>query len=240
MPPEIAVIIPVYNEAAVIEKTLQQIYGFKNSYRLEIIVVDGGSKDLTVEIAKKYSRVFFAQKGKSIQLNAGAAVATAKILFFVHADMWVPEEAFQVIQKTVKERNLDGGGFDNVFDLQNTKIKRISACVFLSFLNCWRRKGKEEEKPVLYGDNGIFIKAAVFRKIGGFKEIPIMEDYNLSKRLNKKYRLIKLYQPKLQVSSRRLIKSGIFKTIFIWLLVQKFYKAGVSPHLLYRLYKDIR
>lgn len=216
-----------------------QIDGLKEKYKVEIIVADGGSNDSTVLIAKKYARVIAAEKMKSRQLNAAAAVAYGEILFFVHADMLVPDEALRTILETVKERGFDGGGFDNAFDQQNRRIKLISAAIFLSFFKN-RKKGQEERKPVLYGDNGIFIKASVFREMGGFKEIPIMEDYDLSQRLNRSYKAVKLYKPKLIVSSRRLLKSGIFKTVLIWLLVQKLFKAGVSPSFLSRLYQDIR
>jgi rSAM/selenodomain-associated transferase 2 len=239
MAPEISIIIPAYNEATVIENTLVQIIGLKEKYKLEIIVADGGSKDSSVLLAKKYARVIAAEKGKSKQLNAGAAVARGEILFFVHADMLVPDEALRVILETVKERGFDGGGFDNIYDKLNKRIKLVSAAIFLSLFSS-RRKGQEEIQPILYGDNGIFIKASVFRKVEGFKEIPIMEDYDLSKRLNRHYKMLKLYEPKLIVSSRRLLKSGIFKTVFTWLLVQKLYKAGVSPNFLFRLYRDVR
>jgi hypothetical protein len=164
-------------------------------------------------------------------------VATGEIYFFVHADMIVPFEALAVILKTVKEKGFDGGGFDNFFDQHNWKIKKVSQLMFLSFFH---KRDNEEMKPILYGDNGIFVKSSVFKEVGGFKEIPIMEDYDLSIRLNKKFRILKLYQPKLQVSSRRLLKNGIVKTVFIWLLVQKLYKAGASPNLLFRLYRDVR
>lgn len=239
MNPEISIIIPVYNEAAVIEKTLQQINCIKKAFNIEVIVADGGSNDSTVAIAKKYATVIKTVKGKAIQLNHAASVSTGQILFFVHADMMVSSEAVKAILKTVNERGFDGGGFDNVFDVENKRIKLINALIFLSFFEK-RRKKIEQKKPVLYGDNGIFVKASVFNKIGGFKNIPIMEDYDLSGRLNKNYKILKLYQPKLILSSRRFLKNGIFFTTFAWLLIQKLYKAGISPNFLFKLYKDVR
>lgn len=237
--PEISIIIPAYNEADVIEKTLQHLNSFKAAFNIEVIVADGGSNDSTVAIAKKHATVVKTVKSKAIQLNHAAAVAAGQILFFVHADMMISAEALKAIFKTVNEKGYDGGGFDNAFNVENRRIKLINALVFLSFLEK-KTKRLEQEQPILYGDNGIFVKLSVFNEIGGFKPIPIMEDYDLSRRLNKNHKMLKLYQPKLIVSSRRFLKHGIFLTTFSWLLIQKLYKAGISPNILFKLYKDVR
>lgn len=149
----ISIIIPVYNESLLIEKTLQQLSTLKTEAEFEIIVSDGKSTDNTVELARPYCSVVCAEKGKAKQMNAAAEIAKGDILFFVHADMFVPAEALNVITRRIYCDDFDGGGFANAYSSHNKKIKRISRLLSLLLTNNSKRNIN-----IFYGDNGIFIK----------------------------------------------------------------------------------
>jgi len=231
----ISIVIPTYNEETVIETTLQNLKELECISESEIIVVDGGSSDKTVGIAKKYASVISSSKGKAIQLNVGARTAIGDILFFVHADMTLPKDALKVINLKINDEGYSGGGFANEFSSYNEKIKLLDRLLNLRIVN-----REQSDSQIFYGDNGIFVKKSVFEKLGGFKEIPIMEDYDFSVRLKKEFRVVKINNPKIIVDSRRHINAGFIKTRVQWITIRKLYKLGVSPFLLAKWYKDVR
>jgi rSAM/selenodomain-associated transferase 2 len=230
----ISIIIPTYNEETCIEKTLVQLSGIKCRVDKEIIVSDGGSTDGTVALAARSAKVVRSEKGKAIQLNNGAKNAKGDILFFVHADMFVPDGALTEICNRI-DKGYDGGGFLNIFSSHNEKIKCLGR-----IMNFRIRKGEQPDKLIFYGDNGIFVRKKVFDEMGGFKEIPIMEDYDFSYRMRKDYKVAKIEEPKIIVDSRRHIKAGFFKTRMQWIIIRKLYKIGVSPFALAKWYADVR
>lgn len=99
---------------------------------------------------------------------------------------------------------------------------------------------EQSDKGIFYGDNGIFVKKSVFDELNGFKDIPIMEDYDFSTRLLKSYKVTKIKEAKIIVDSRRHIKSGFFKTRFQWIIIRKLFKLGLSPEILVKFYNDVR
>jgi len=231
----ISIIIPTYNEAGIIQKTVKNILKLKNEIIFEIIVCDGQSEDDTPTLAAPFSRVISSKRGKGIQLNAGAREANYEILFFVHADMVLPKGTLLAIQKHIFEKNLDGGGFSNVFSDHNPKIKRLGRILNFRFNN-----REFPENTSFYGDNGIFVKKDVFQKLGGFKEIPIMEDYDFSKRMTKGFRVQRIMEPKLILSPRRHLKAGFLKTRLQWIFIKKLYLWGWSPEWLSKWYFPVR
>ena len=232
----ISAIIIAYNEELLIEAIIKELRKqlFHGDY--EIILADGGSTDKTVSIATNHNIiVLHTRKGKAKQINDACSKARGDILFFVHADMMLSDQVFSIIHGKI-EAGYDGGGFSNIFDAYNKRIKKLGVWINFRFLD----KREQSDKGIYYGDNGIFVKKKVFDALGGFKEIPIMEDYDFSVQMRKNYNVIKIGSPKIVVSARRHIKAGFLKTRFQWVMIRKLYLLGVSPNKLAKWYEDIR
>jgi len=231
----ISIIIPTLNEEIIIESTLNNLRMHTQNTPHEIIVSDGGSCDKTVAIAEKLALVVKSEKGKAIQLNEGAKRAAGDILFFVQADTTIPQGALDTIESKIYMKGYDGGGFSNVFSEYNKKIKTLGRVLnFKIFTN------DHQGNLIFFGDNGIFCKREVFDRLGGFNLIPIMEDYDFSKRMRDRFKVVRILDPKLIMSSRRFVKDGFVKTRLLWIIIKRLYQLGVSPHILAKLYKDVR
>lgn len=233
----ISIIILAYNEAACIQAVISEL---KNQHFLgeyEIILADGGSIDATVALARRQGvRIVNARKGKALQMNDAVKIANGAVLFFVHADMEFPKNTLETIQKNI-DAGFDAGGFANVFKNHNDKIKSLGNWVNFRFLD----RREQSDKGLFYGDNGIFVRTTVFNALGGFKEVPIMEDYDFSVRLKEMgYTTVKIKEISIVVSERRHVKAGFFKTRFQWVMIRKLYNWGVSPELLAKWYGDVR
>ena len=231
----ISIIVVTFNEQTFINSIIDEIKK-QSCKEFEILVADGGSTDQTVSLANQRGvQVINCKKGKSLQINKAAKKAKGEILFFVHADMKLPNNILASIKYSINN-GYDGGGFDNLFDEHNDKIKRITSLKKISLFD----KHEQPNSVTFYGDNGIFVKKEVFKKLAGFKEIPIMEGYEFSKRMNSQFKVIKINDPKILVSARRINKSGFWTTRLQWILVHLLYKCGISPTHLAKWYMDVR
>ncbi len=231
----ISAIIVALNEEQYISSIINELEK-QSEVEYEILLADGGSTDRTIDLAYQQGiEIISCRKGKSCQMNDAAKMAKGDILFFVHADMKFSEKTFLAIQQCI-DKGFDGGGFANVFDEHNEKIKRIGNWLNFRFID----KREQSDKGVFYGDNGIFVKKSVFEELGGFKEIPIMEDYDFSKRINHRFKVVKIKEPVITVSARRHTKAGFWKTRFQWVFIRILFKWGISPELLAKWYVDVR
>lgn len=232
----ISAIILSYQEADHIRSIIEHLSRQKYSGVYEIILADGGSTDRTVAIAQEAGiKVVSCRKGKACQLNDAVQVAQGDILFFLHADMRIEPNTFSSIEEQIS-KGFGGGGFANVFDRHNEKIKRIG-----SWMNFRLFRAREQsDKGIFYGDNGIFVKKEVFEALEGFKEIPIMEDFDFSNRMRQHCMVVKIRNPKITVSARRHTKAGFFKTRFQWIAIRVLYQWGASPWKLASWYGDVR
>ncbi|MDE1890049.1 MAG: TIGR04283 family arsenosugar biosynthesis glycosyltransferase [Planctomycetota bacterium] len=222
---KISVIIPTLNEESHIEKTLLSVIKQGGDY--EFYVVDGGSNDNTVAIAQKYTRVINSEHGRAIQMNTGASLCTGDVLLFLHGDTILPDNAFREIRKRMKADNVVGGSFYIAFDVNNLILRCVSFITRFNF------------RLFHFGDQGIFVKRNVFETLHGYKEIPIMEDYEFYKRLKGQGKVILLRMPVIS-SARRFIKKGVIRQLLINKSVVLAYWAGVNIQTIKRFYDDMR
>lgn len=221
----ISVIIPTLNEAGVIESSLKNLLNHKGDF--EIIVSDGGSSDGTLDIVSQLPQVkrVISAKGRGRQMNEGAKLAGGDILLFLHADICFPPCSFQMIEETMSDPSVVGGSFYISFNHHSLLLKVYS---FFSRIN---------HILFTYGDQGLFLRCATFRAIGGFKDIPIMEDVEIQMRLRSMGRFVKICEP-VVTSARRFIKRGIIRQQILNTALVFLYHLGVSPLNLKRFYRD--
>jgi len=215
----ISVIIPTLNEENTIKGCLERL---KN---VEVIVVDGGSCDKTVEIAEKYVKVVKCGEGRGKQMNFGAKISKGDVLLFLHADTKLPENWISEVEETISN-GYSGGVFKHSFGHDGKLLKFGSFLVNLNF------------SSFSFGDRGIFVKKDVFNKLNGYKVIPIMEDIEFVKRL-KKFNIVYL-KSKVITSARRFFEYGILKQLMLDGVLLSMYFIKVNPYKLSRFYREIR
>ncbi len=223
----LSVIIPTFNEAHSISKTLAQVAELCG--RAEVIVVDGGSTDATIEIVRRHGvNLITADRGRGSQMHAGASVARGRALLFLHADTHPSADAAQLIMEALHDPETVGGNFNVRFD--GTR----RAARFLTRLYPQLRK-----LGLCYGDSAIFVRREVYSEIGGFQSYPIFEDLDLVRRLRKRGRVVHL--PAIVVTSSRRFENRSFTFTFTrWASLQMLYWLGFHPRTLGRLYAPVR
>lgn len=197
----------------------------------ETIVVDGGSTDGTLDLAgmQQDVQLMTAAKGRANQMNAGARIASGDALLFLHCDSTLHMGALKAIEKALSETQVVGGCFTLDMDEQGLIYRII----------CMTSNFRAKYSRVYFGDQGIFVKKQVFEDIGGFPQIPLMEDWEFSKAMNKKGKTIQL-EEKIVTSTRRFKKGGVYKTMWLMHKLKLLYKLGVSPEVLRKKYLDVR
>jgi len=223
IPDGISVIIPALNEADNIADTMANIGHEKNR---EVIIVDGGSIDNTVSIAKKLgAKIIQSSPPRSRQMNQGANAASKDILLFLHADTLLPENFDRHVIGALVQPGVAAGSFELRVDSPVPSLR------FIERIANWRSRCFK----MPYGDQAIFMFSKVFHQMGGFPNISIMEDFELIRRLRKKGDVVTLPQPVI-TSPRRWLNQGILKTTLINQLVVLSYFMGISPSTISRLY----
>lgn len=222
---KLSFIIPVLNESENIRRILQPMTAFRHNGH-EVIIVDGGSHDNTVELSQPLvDQVIESAKGRAKQMNNGASQATGDVLVFLHADTCLPEFATQMIETGLKKSNGLWGRFD--VELSGSKsILRIIATV-MNLRSRWT--------GIATGDQCIFVRREAFDKINGFPELSLMEDIALSKQLKKLSRPVCL-RDKVITSSRRWEQQGVFQTILLMWYLRARYFFGSSTEKLEQIY----
>jgi len=214
--PLISIIIPALNEQANIVSCLASTRCAPN---VERIVVDGGSGDRTREIALSCgAKVLTVPAGRARQMNAGAKSAAGDLLLFLHADTHLPQGYAEVVRNTLSRPGVVAGAFG--FCLQPTS----PGYRFIERATNWRSRYLQ----LPYGDQALFLRSALFHEMGGYRDIPIMEDYEFILRLKKKGRISTAPVPAI-TSARRWEKLGIWKTTLMNYAIVIAYHLGVAP-----------
>lgn len=219
----LSIIIPVINEAVQIVAALQAVRSVAPA--AEIIVVDGGSTDETPTLARPYAHVITAARGRARQMNAGAALATGDALVFLHADTRLHGGALEAITNALADPQVVGGAFALRFDESGPVYKCIA----------YNTNLRSKLRHSYTGDQAMFVRTTVFRAIGGYADIPLMEDLALSRDLRAAGRTV-LLQPLVLVSARRHRAHGPLRVLAWGWVLQTLYAFGVSEQVLHRLY----
>ncbi|MBW2637883.1 MAG: TIGR04283 family arsenosugar biosynthesis glycosyltransferase, partial [Deltaproteobacteria bacterium] len=223
-----SIIIPVINEGATINRAIDHLEGFGGQYSFECIVVDGSKNGETLkEIKKRGVKKLISPKGRGGQMNKGASVAAGEIFLFLHADTKLPEGALDHIATVMKNNRYVGGAFDLEIASENSLLRLIEKAASI----------RSRITRIPYGDQAIFIRRSFFENLGGFKEIPIMEDVDLMRRIKKKKCPIYITRKRVRTSPRRWEEEGIiYATLRNWSLMI-LYLMGMKPEKLARFYE---
>ena len=220
---EFSVIIPTLNEENIIEKQITHIR--KLNPETEIIIADGGSQDATVQIAKQNgAKITYSKPGRGTQQKSGAKKASNEILLFLHADTWLPTNAFTQIEQHFSNPTLLIATFRISFYPQRTLLKIISPF------------SRYDTFITRFGDQCIVIRREFYEHIGGFPELKLFEDIYLLEKA-RKYTQIHSIPSQVVTSSRRFQKNGVLKQLLwnTWLIL--LYLLGRNPEKLAEMYR---
>ncbi len=227
--PLISVVVPVLDEESTIACLLDHLASLPG--RWETIVVDGGSRDRTARLATGHAQrpiVIEAPRGRANQMNAGAAAARGEVLLFLHADTRLAAGAYSSLVEALRDPAVLGGNFRLHFD-GGDRFSRL--------LGAWYRV--QRRLGVYYSDSAIWLRRGAFDRLGGFRTLPIMEDYDLVRRLECAGRTACLPGPAV-TSARRWRALGLPRTVTSWVVIRWLFLAGVSPERLARMYPNVR
>jgi rSAM/selenodomain-associated transferase 2 len=222
---DVSIIVPVLNEARRVPALLDRLAPHRD--QAELVVVDGGSTDGTTEVARAagWVRVLAAPRGRARQMNAGAVAAAGEVLLFLHADVALPPTALRDIQAVLADPRVVGGRFDVRLDNPRWVYRLVEA--FMNARSRWT--------GIWTGDQAIFVRRAAFERLGGYPDIPLMEDVEFSRRLKRTGRRAAL-RSRVLASARKWEREGALRTIVLMWALRFLYMAGVSPARLHRWY----
>jgi len=222
----ISIVIPVYNEESAIERTLKALPFGEG---VEVIIVDSQSDDKTMDIVKKYPvKIVTSPRGRAMQMNAGARIASGSILLFLHADCRIDNGGVLAIKEGIAKGYV-GGCFTHKIDSPYFMFRLIELTGNI----------RSKVFGLFYGDQAIFVRRDIFEKVHGYPNFLIFEDAVFTKKMKRMGRVTVL-NAKAYVSPRRWEKYGIMKTTLLnWALTIGF-MMGVSTDRLAKLYKNIR
>jgi rSAM/selenodomain-associated transferase 2 len=223
----ISVIVPVLNEENSIAATLEALLPLAP---YEIITVDGGSSDRTREIAAGFQvKIISSERGRARQMNRGARAARGEVLLFLHADTRLPATAFNDIAAALGDPRFIGGRFDVALDGSHWMLPLVGRLISY----------RSRVSKVGTGDQALFVRREVFERMGGFPDIPLMEDIAFCRTL-KRLGEVACLRSRVVTSARRWEVDGVWLTIFRMWTLKLLYLAGVSPARLKQFYADTR
>jgi rSAM/selenodomain-associated transferase 2 len=226
---QLSIIIPALDEAAGIGATLRPLQPLRVAGH-EVIVVDGGSRDGTPELARALvDRVLAAPRGRASQMNAGAAAARGEVLLFLHADTRLPPGAERLVIDGLAASDRQWGRFDVRIDGRHPLLPLVA----------WLMNRRSRLSGIATGDQAIFVRREAFARAGGFPALALMEDVALSKRLKRVSAPLYL-RDRVVTSGRRWESRGVVRTVVLMWWLRLRYSLGASPERLHRLYDASR
>lgn len=219
----LSVIIPTWCEAGLVREAVRAAARIGD----EVVVADGHSPDGTAELARAAgARVVMAPRGRGPQMHAGARCARGDVLLFLHVDAHLPPRARDAIERALDDPDVDGGNFLLRF------VPDGSWARFFTWANDLRRRWMR----IYYGDSALFMRRRAYLALGGFRPLPIMEDYELVRRLERVTRTAYVRDVQVTASARR-FEHAPLRTLVLWVAVQVLYMLGLPPRHLARLYR---
>jgi len=212
----ISIIIPTLNEADYLPRTLNSLRGVEN---IETIIVDGGSSDGTSGIAQREDcHVLRTTPGRAKQLNMGAQSASGSVLLFLHADTRLPPDFDSIARATLDEPGVAGGAFRLRIDAPGRSLRIVE----------WAVGVRSRFFQMPYGDQGLYVRKEVFHELGGFPELPIMDDFEFVRRLHRRGK-IRIASAAVLTSGRRWQQLGPWRTTWVNQKIILGYHLGIPP-----------
>jgi rSAM/selenodomain-associated transferase 2 len=223
----ISAIIPTWQEAEQIEHCVRNALEIAE----EVLVVDAQSPDGTARIAEEAGArvIVVREKGRGPQLHAGALTASGDVLLFLHADAKLGHGAREAMVRALGDPAVVGGNFHLRFWPEGRFARLFT----------WANHVRRLWMRIYYGDSAIFVRRSVYRALGGFRALPILEDYELVRRLERYGRTHYVRQVDVLASARR-FAARPWRTLALWCLIQALFMLGVHPDRLASLYRDLR
>jgi rSAM/selenodomain-associated transferase 2 len=209
--PQISVIIPARNDAEALARTLDHLFGIAGMDAAEVIVAASGDREGTERAVGGRAQLLWPDgSSRAVLMNAGAARARSGVLFFLHADSFPPSQALALIRQALSDQQVGGGAFEQQFIEPEWSLRVIT----------WVNRLRYRLTRNFYGDQGIFVRADVFRRMGGYGDLQLMEDLDFTQRLKRLGRTALIRVP-LRTSGRRFLTRGPWRTfsLIVWLLL---------------------
>ncbi len=226
--PFISIILPVLHEAATINAAINHLRGLRENSPIELIVVDGDPAGDTLRAIQDETVIrVLSEPGRARQMNHGASLARGEVLLFLHADTLLPHPALALIAAALADTRIVAGAFDLGFDSSRRIFRLTEKYVAL----------RTRLTRIPFGDQAIFVRRAYFQTVGGYAELPLMEDVDLMRRIKRRGDRVLIIPEKVLTSPRRYENEGLLYCTFRNWALQACYGAGVSPEKLARWYR---
>lgn len=219
----VSIIVPVLDEAERIGAMLERLH--RDFPACEVVVVDGGSSDATPDLVRPPARLVRSGGGRGAQLNAGAAHSTGDVLWVQHADTRVDPAALAQLRTALADPAVVGGGLTLRFDRRTRGLDYVAAT----------SNARARRLHWIFGDQAVFVRRAALEAVGGFPDLPVMEDLELSRRLARVGRLAVL-PATCTASARRFTEHGTLRMLAFMQWLKLLYFAGADPATLARRY----
>jgi rSAM/selenodomain-associated transferase 2 len=223
-PVTVSIVVPALNEAARIEDCLRRLR--RDFPGCGLVVVDGGSTDGTFDLAARHAHTVRSAAGRAIQMNAGAALSTGDVLWFIPVDCLIPAAALDLIPRAMRDPGVVGGGLQLRFDQRTLGLDWLAAT----------SNQRARRLHWIFGDQAMFVRRDVFESVGGFPALPLMEDLEMSRILARRGRLVVL-PATVTASARRLVEQGPWRMTVLMQLLKLQYLLGADPERIRRRYE---